>query len=296
MTMIETGTMANSNGAHPPASAALAPAQSATSDGPGGAISAFASEHNFIAAQRMAKALSSSSLVPAAYQNNIPNVLIAMEMAARIGVSVFMVMQSLDIIHGRPSWRAQFLIGTVNASGRFTPIRFRWQGTPGKDDWGCRAVAKDRESGEECVGPLVTIQLSKDEGWYAKPGSKWKTIPELMLMYRAGGFWTRVYCPEMSLGMHTTEEAIDTTGYAIPDVVVPKTVVPGSAQELEAALLGAPTAKPSDPGTTEPATASSAEVAADGSTVESPAQASPVDEVRKAKSRRGGEPENGAAS
>ena len=97
-------------------------------------LSAFASEDNFAAGQRMARALAASTLVPAAYQGNIPNVLIAMELANRIGASVLMVMQSLDIIHGRPSWRAMFLIATVNACGRFTPIRFRWQGTEGKDD------------------------------------------------------------------------------------------------------------------------------------------------------------------
>ena len=196
----------------------------------------------------MAKALASSTLVPAAYQNNLPNVLIAMEMAARIGASVFMVMQSLDIIHGRPSWRAQFLIGTVNASQRFTPLRFQWQGKEGTDEWGCRAVAKDRETNEPCVGPLVTIKTAKDEGWYQKAGSKWKTLPELMLMYRSGGFWTRVYCPEISLGLVTSEEIIDTTGYSVAEVATPASIQPGSAKALEAELLGqTPVAPASSP-------------------------------------------------
>lgn len=159
--------------------------------------------------QRIATALASSSIVPAAYQGSIPNVLVAMEYANRLGASVLAVMQNMDVIHGRPSLRSTFLIGTVNASNRFTPIRFRWQGDEGTDTWGCRAVAKDRESGEDCIGPLVTIATAKNEGWYAKPGSKWKTIPELMLMYRAGGWWTRVYCPELSLGMQTAEETED---------------------------------------------------------------------------------------
>jgi hypothetical protein len=63
----------------------------------------------------MAKGLASSSLVPEAYRNNIPNVLIAMELASRVGASVFAVMQNLDIIHGRPGWRATFIIATINA-------------------------------------------------------------------------------------------------------------------------------------------------------------------------------------
>jgi hypothetical protein len=163
----------------------------------------------FEVAQRMAKALCSSSVVPTAYQGNIANVMVAMEYANRLGASVLSVMQNLDVIHGRPALRATFLIGTVNASGRFTPIRFRWQGEEGADSWGCRAVAADRESGEECVGPLVTIALAKAEGCLGKSGSKWKTIPELMLMYRAGAWWSRVYCPELSLGLHTTDEIDD---------------------------------------------------------------------------------------
>jgi hypothetical protein len=177
-----------------------------------GSIDAFASESNFSVAQRMAKGLASSSLVPAAYQNSIPNVLIAMELASRIKASVFAVMQNLDIIHGRPSWRATFLIATVNACGRFTPLRFRWVGTEGKDDWGCYAVAKDRESGEECIGPTVTLGMAKAEGWATKNGSKWRTLPSLMLHYRSAAFWTRVYAPELSLGMHTGDEAEDMYG------------------------------------------------------------------------------------
>jgi hypothetical protein len=167
----------------------------------------------FETAQRMARALCSSSVVPEAYRGNIANVLVAMEYANRLGASVLAVMQNLDVINGRPSLRSTFLIGTVNACGRFTPIRFRFQGEEGKDSWGCRAVAKDRESGEECVGPLVTIALAKSEGWYAKNGSKWKTIPELMLMYRSAGWWTRVFAPELSLGLHTSDEVEDLSAY-----------------------------------------------------------------------------------
>lgn len=159
--------------------------------------------------QREGTALSKSTLLPKEFHENLPNVLIAMDIAERIGASLFMVAQNLDIIHGRPSWRASFLIATVNASKRFTPLRFRFEGTPGKDDWGCRAFAKDISDGEPCIGPLVTIATAKAEGWFSKSGSKWQTLPELMLHYRSAAFWTRVYCPELALGIRTTEENED---------------------------------------------------------------------------------------
>lgn len=174
-------------------------------------IAPFAGDHAFTTAQRVGKALAASSLVPEAYRNNLPNVLIALEVANRIGASPLAVMQSLYIVHGRPSWSASFLIATVNACGRFSPLRFETQGgdDPAADAYRVRAVAKDKESGEVCEGPWITWAMVKAEGWAGKPGSKWKSMPALMFMYRAAAFWTRVYAPELSLGIHTAEEVQD---------------------------------------------------------------------------------------
>lgn len=174
-------------------------------------VSVFSGEIAFVAGQRMAKALSSSTMVPEAYrgEQNIGNCLIALEVANRTGASILAVMQSLVVVHGRPTWEAKFLIGTINTCGRFSPMRYQFQGTEGTDDWGCRAIATDRQSGEELIGTLITIKTAKDEGWYGKNGSKWKTIPEQMLRYRAASFWTRAYAPELSLGMQTRDEVED---------------------------------------------------------------------------------------
>jgi hypothetical protein len=212
----------------------------------GGAIDVFASQGNYENAWRMAGALAMSSLVPEAYRGdkNRPNILIAMELAARIGASVFAVMQNIDIIHGRPSWRATFLIATVNASGRFTPIRFKWQGKEGTESWGCRAVAKDRETGEECVGALITIGLAKAEGWSTKNGSKWRSMPEQMLMYRAAAFWARIYAPELSLGMQTSDEVRDVIG----DAEIVEENRPASVEAVKLALEAAEAAKAAEPG------------------------------------------------
>lgn len=180
-----------------------------------GTLSAFASSSNFEAAQRIATALAKSTMVPKAYQNNIPNCLVAMEMAGRIGSSVMAVMQNMVPIYGKPSWQSTFLIATVNASRKFkSSLKYKFEGEPNTDSWGCRAWARDLD-GDICMGSLVTIKMAKDEGWYtrtAKDGgvaSKWPNMPEQMLMYRAAAFWTRVYAPELSLGMHTVEEVED---------------------------------------------------------------------------------------
>jgi hypothetical protein len=129
--------------------------------------------------QRQANCWASSDLVPTQYQGKIANVIIALEVAKQINVSPLAVMQNLYIVHGRPAFEAKFLIAAANSSGRFSPLRYRFEGTEGKQNWGCRAVAVDLESKDELIGPLVNMQLAHDEGWTGKKGSKWKTMPEL---------------------------------------------------------------------------------------------------------------------
>lgn len=169
----------------------------------------FGSLQGFELMQRAAKMLASSTLVPKEYQGNISNCAIALNIAARVGADPLMVMQNLVIVHGRPTWSSQFLIATVNTCGRFSALRFEFFGKPGTDEWGCRAWTIEKETGEKLVGTDVTIAIAKAEGWYARNGSKWKTIPQQMLMYRAGSWWTRAYAPELSMGLHTKEEMHD---------------------------------------------------------------------------------------
>ncbi len=174
-------------------------------------FAAFGSEGNFATVQRMAKCLSSSSIVPVAFQGeqNIGNCVIALEMSHRMGASPLAIMQSIYIVHGKPGWASTFLIANLNSSQRFTPLRFKVTGTKGKDDFGCIATATDKSSGEDLEGPEVTIAMAKAEGWYGKNGSKWPNMPELMLRYRAATFFVRLYAPETTMGIQSAEELSD---------------------------------------------------------------------------------------
>lgn len=206
-----------------------------------------AGESAFALAQRQAKALSASDLVPQAYRNNLPNTLLALEIANRIGASPFAVMQNLYIVQGRPSWSSSFLIATVNACGRFEPLRFEVRGDdPAAKDYRVRAITKDKASGEVCAGAWITWKMVDAEGWSKKSGSKWMTMPEQMFMYRAAGFWARVYAPEISLGILTTEEAKDVWGGPEPQQPVAATDH-GSLRTLEAQLVGAEPAQSEEP-------------------------------------------------
>jgi hypothetical protein len=158
-------------------------------------------------AQRKAMALSKSDLLPQSYRNNISNCLVAMELATRTGMNELMVMQNLHIIQGKPSWSSTFAIAVINSSKRFrTMLNFRIEGSG--DDLSCVAWAVGHDN-NTYESPKITMTIAKAEGWLAKSGSKWKTMPELMIRYRAAAFFGRLYCPELLLGMQTEDEVID---------------------------------------------------------------------------------------
>lgn len=172
----------------------------------------FSSQDNFEQAMRMAKCLSQSSIVPAMYQDKekgLSNCIIALEMANRIKMSPLMVMQNLYVVYGNVGWSSKFLIAAWNTCGRYSTIKYEYEGNRGADDWGCRAISTDKETGEILKSALVTIKMAKIEGWFDKKGSKWLTMPELMLQYRAAAFLVRAYAPEISMGMQTKEEIDD---------------------------------------------------------------------------------------
>jgi len=167
----------------------------------------FGSSEQFEHAQRVAKMLSTSSLIPKEYQNNIQNTMIALEMANRIGANPLMVMQNLYIVHGKPSWSSTFIIASINACGKFSPLRYEMSGEG--DNYGCVAWAYDLETKDRLDGPKVTWAMANAEGWVNKTGSKWKTMPELMFRYRAAAFFGRLYAPELLMGILTNDEVED---------------------------------------------------------------------------------------
>lgn len=169
-------------------------------------INAFSTKESFEHIQRVATVFSKSDMVPKRYQNNIGNCIIAMEMANRMQANILMVMQNLDVIQGKPGWSSKFLIATLNASGRFSPLRYE---DSDKDGGSCRAWAYDIKSNEKLTGSWVSMVMAKAEGWIDKAGSKWKTMPELMRRYRAASFFTNQFAPEISMGLSTIEEVYD---------------------------------------------------------------------------------------
>ena len=187
---------------------------------PMGVTAGFQSAEGFALLQRMANMFVGSTLVPEQFrgEKNFGNCVIALNMAQRLGADPLMVMQNLYVVYGTPSWSSKFMIAMFNQCGRYESIHYEETGKKGTDTQGIIAWAKEKSTGEILKGPEVTIKTAKDEGWYGKNGSKWKTMPDQMLRYRAAAWFIRTTAPELSMGLQTVDEvkdSIDVTPHTV---------------------------------------------------------------------------------
>lgn len=205
--------------------------------------------------QRVAKIFTASELVPKIYKSSevgnekaTANTIIALDMATRLNANPLMIMQNLNVIYGRPAWSSKFLISTVNTCGRFEHLKFRF-GSNGKksgikyksyrwnnatrrnepvenvfnseiEDLTCIAYTTVKGEEIELTGATVSVQMAILEGWYTKEGSKWPTMTQQMLMYRAASMWVSTYAPELSMGIKTEDETRDIIDIT-PDEIEP---------------------------------------------------------------------------
>ena len=167
----------------------------------------YGSSDSFKMACQMAKALSRSTIVPQHFQRNEANCLVAVSQAQKMNIDPFTVMQNMYMIQGKISWKSSFLIAMINASGKYdTELQFEEEEKAG-EPYSCRCwTTKD---GRRVDGIKVTMDMAEKEGWTKKNGSKWKTLPGLMLRYRAASFFANLNCPELTSGFYTREEMLD---------------------------------------------------------------------------------------
>lgn len=205
-----------------------------------GELAIFLDPTLFGQAWRASRLLASSSLVPDHYKGKEANAFVALSLARRLDLDVFMVMQKTYVVGGRIGFEAQFSIAMVNSRGPFTgPIEWRFEGAG--DQKKCFAYATHRKTGKVCEAEC-SIQMAKDEGWYEKRTrdgremtSKWKTMPDMMLRYRSAAFLARLYCPEVLMGLSTVDELHD-----MP-------VIEAKAEEKASAPAPAPALEPPKP-------------------------------------------------
>lgn len=185
-----------------------------------GLMNVFSDSKSFEMALRMSDCLSKSTVVPKDYQGNTGNCMIAIEMAARINTSPMMVMQNLYVVNGRPAWSAQWIIAMINSSRRYkTELQFEFGHEATDGGLSCYAWAEDW-NGHKVSGPKITMNMANSEGWVNKNGSKWKTMPDVMIQYRAASFFGRMNCPDMIMGIYSQDEVVDGIDDACRDFAI----------------------------------------------------------------------------
>lgn len=202
------------------------------------AMGVFSSASMYGEYHKIATNLAGSTLIPKEFQGNASNVMIALNLSSRMGADPLAIMQSMYIVHGKPSFSASFIGGILEESGKFGFLEYRYQNEPAPGeqpgvDYGCRIVTTVKSSGQEIQGPLITVAMAKAEGWWGKTGSKWPTLTETMLGNRAITFFARRYAGSILLGMSSTDELED-----IKDVNPVPTQEKPSKSEMEEALTG----------------------------------------------------------
>ena len=172
-----------------------------------GNSSIYQSVDSFEFAQRQAKSLCESNLVPVSYQGQkgLSNCLVALEMSKRMNLSPLTVMQNLNIIHGTPSWSAQFISSQILGCGRFKNFDYVVSGEGASLSVYCEAIRV--EDNKKVKGTSVSMKMAREEGWTRN--SKYTSMPELMLRNRAATFFGRQYIPDLLLGVQTSEEVVD---------------------------------------------------------------------------------------
>lgn len=199
-----------------------------------GEFSAYMDAGKFAQLWRVGVAFSQSQMVPDHFKRRPADCFIICQMAMRLGIDPFMLLQKTYIISGRPGMEAQIAIALVNSSGLYkSSIRYDLSGQG--EERGCVAWVIDRD-GNRLDGPRVSMATAKAEGWTNRNGSKWKTIPELMLCYRAALWFSRLHCPERLMGMLTSDELQEIEGTDQPQPMVARAVAAGGTDAVRAAL------------------------------------------------------------
>lgn len=186
---------------------------------------------------RVAVAFSRSTLVPDIFRNKPDDCFIAAQLAVRLNVDLFMLLQNIYVVHGKPDFQAKLSIGLLNESGKIRgTVRYCFDGEG--DDYGCTAHVIDAFAGEVVEGPKVDLKMVKAEKWdQPKKGipSKWTTMPDQMFRYRSATFLIRAHYPEVLMGLHTSDELED-----MPPLADSPRIAPSSLRQLEDKLEGQP--------------------------------------------------------
>lgn len=175
-------------------------------------------------AYKFSQIMAKSDIIPNHYRDKPENVFIAVQTAYRMNIDPMLIMQNTFIVSGKLGMTSSFAISLANQSGMFDAgLRYRIEGEG--ESLKVTAYTNLKNTGEE-ISYTISMKEAIAENWIKN--SKYKTLPELMLRYRAAILLIRTHSPEVLNGMHMVEE--------LKDVESSKAVVESKAESLNKRL------------------------------------------------------------
>lgn len=158
-----------------------------------------------------AKAISSSLLLPKAYQGQPASILIAIGLGQAIGITPAQALYEVYVVNGRPSPSANLVAALVRRSGHKVRVK--------GDEQSCTAQLIRADDPDYTYEVTWTIEQARRAGLTNK--DTWKSYPANMLRSRAVMDVCRAGAPEAMLGMEYSREEMQ-------DIEAARTVEPTS--------------------------------------------------------------------
>lgn len=168
----------------------------------------------------LAKAFSTSKLVPEHFKNSVGDCYIAIGLAERYHMDAWSLMQEMYIIQGKPMMSGKLATAILNHS-LAEPLRPEYSGEGDER----KVVVTGRPHGDE--KPLSVDLKVKD----AKTANdQWKKNPDQMLMYAGARMWGRRYTPDILLGILFDDEDVGQDATLQPPMPTSQITAPQAQQ------------------------------------------------------------------
>jgi hypothetical protein len=156
--------------------------------------------------------LSSSNMVPKAYQGKPQDILVCVQWGMEMGLAPMQALQNIAVINGKPSVYGDAMMALVQASQVCQDVEeyFEGEGTPNPV-----AVCIASRKGRKPVTVKFSVEDAKRAGLWGKQGP-WTAYPKRMMQMRARGFALRDAFPDVLKGLISVEEANDYPDEAKP--------------------------------------------------------------------------------
>jgi len=179
-----------------------------------------------------ARALSTASLLPRAYQQNPGNVLLAMELGDALGIRPIQAINAVHVIEGKPSASADLIASLVRKAGH----KLRISG----DDKTATAQIIRADDPEFTYEATWTMDRARAAGLAGK--GVWKSYPAAMLKARAITEVARMGASDALYGVVYTPEELgaETTGDGEPITHISQVRKSTGSAALRAAVTPSP--------------------------------------------------------